>query len=125
MNSDISLTSLTEKGLVHRSLIQQIVVQAMAVLLFWWAVDALVRTAIELYEEFDLELPVNTINFVVRPGAAGVMLGFFNALDCFARVPAISPLPSPVLRTDYRLRSIAAGDRARCSLKGEGATHFL
>jgi hypothetical protein len=44
----------------------------MAVLLFWWAVDALVRTAIELYEEFDLELPVNTINFVVRPGAAGV-----------------------------------------------------
>ena len=44
----------------------------MAVLLFWWAVDALVRTAIEIYEEFDLELPVNTINFVMRPGAAGV-----------------------------------------------------
>ena len=40
------------------------------------------------------------------------------------RVPAIYPLPSPVLRTDYRLRSIAAGDRARCSLKGEGATTF-
>jgi hypothetical protein len=32
-----------------------------------------------------------------------------------------STLPSPVLRTDYRLRSIAAGDRARWSLKGEGA----
>lgn len=46
--------------------------QSLAVLLIWWAVDALVRAAIEIYEEFDLELPVNTINFVVRPGAAGV-----------------------------------------------------
>ena len=30
-----------------------------------------------------------------------------------------------MLRTDYRIRSLAAGDRARCSLKGEGATKFL
>ena len=37
-----------------------------------------------------------------------------------ARVPTSCPLPNQVLRTDYRLRSIAAGDRARCSLKGEG-----
>ena len=37
------------------------------------------------------------------------------------RVFPLRPLPCPVLRTDYRLRTIAAGDRARCSLLGEGA----
>lgn len=72
MNRSISSTELAEGELARRSLIRQVVVQAMAVFLFWWAVDALVRTAIELYEEFDLGLPVNTINFVWRPGAAGV-----------------------------------------------------
>lgn len=72
MNRSISSTQLAEGELARRSLIGQVVVQAIAVLLFWWAVDALVRTAIEIYEEFDLELPVNTINFVWRPGAAGV-----------------------------------------------------
>jgi very-short-patch-repair endonuclease len=36
-------------------------------------------------------------------------------------IPPQSPLPSLVLRTDYRLRSVAAGDRARCSRRGEGA----
>ena len=34
--------------------------------------------------------------------------------------PLRAPLPNPVLRTDYRLRSIAAGDRASCSLQGKG-----
>ena len=63
---------MRRKHATHRGLIRQVIVQAMAVLLFWWAVDALVRTAIELHEKFDLELPVNTINFVVRPGAAGL-----------------------------------------------------
>ena len=72
MNSSISSTELAEGELARRSVIRQVVVQAMAVLLFWWAVDALVRTAVEIYEEFDLELPVNTINFVWRPGSAGV-----------------------------------------------------
>ena len=69
---DTSSTAPAGDELVRRGLVRQVVVQALAVLLFWWAVDALVRTAIELYEEFDLELPVNTINFVWRPGAAGV-----------------------------------------------------
>ena len=40
------------------------------------------------------------------------------------RLGRAAPLPNPVLRTDYRLRSIAAGDRARCSLKGEGPENF-
>ena len=40
-------------------------------------------------------------------------------------VQGFRPLPSPVLRTDYRLRSIAAGDRARCSFQGEGIERVL
>ena len=38
---------------------------------------ALVRTVIEIYEDFDLELPVNTINFVMWPGAIGVAAATF------------------------------------------------
>src|SRR5690606_26982189 len=34
--------------------------------------------------------------------------------------PLPSPLPNLVLCTDYRLRSLAAGDRARCSPHGAG-----
>ena len=44
-----------------------------------------------------------------------------QAMEMTTPTPPQSPLPNPVLRTDYRLRSIAAGDRARCSLQGEGA----
>ena len=33
-----------------------------------------------------------------------------------------SPLLNPMLRTDYRLRSVATGDRARCSHQGEGTS---
>jgi hypothetical protein len=62
---------------VQRSLMGQVVVQALAIFIFWVAVNALVRTVIEIYEEFDLELPVNTINFVMRPGAIGVTAATF------------------------------------------------
>lgn len=50
---------------------------AIPVFRLWLAVNALVRTVIEIYEDFDLELPVNTINFVLRPGAIGVAAATF------------------------------------------------
>ncbi len=60
------------KHATRRGLIRQVLAHAMAVFLYRWAVDALVRTAVEIDGEFDLELPVNSTNFVRRPGAAGV-----------------------------------------------------
>ena len=72
INSEYSSATPAEGRLARRVLVRQVVVQAMAVFLFWWAVDALVRAAIEIYEEFDLELSVNTINFVWRPGRRGL-----------------------------------------------------
>jgi hypothetical protein len=75
MNADISSVTPAEEWLIRRGLIRQVVVQTIALLFFWRAVDALMRTAIKIYEDFDLELPVNTINFVLRPGPIGVAAG--------------------------------------------------
>jgi hypothetical protein len=77
MNTDISAATSAEGRLARRALLRQVVVQALAIFFFWVAVNALVRTVIEIYEDFDLELPVNTINFVMRPGAIGVAAATF------------------------------------------------
>jgi hypothetical protein len=77
MNTDISAAMLAEGRLARRALLRQVVVQALAIFIFWVAVNALVRTAVEIYEDFDLALPVNTINFVMRPGAIGVAAATF------------------------------------------------
>jgi hypothetical protein len=77
MNTDISAAMSAEGRIVRRALLRQVVVQALAIFMFWVAVNALVRTVIEIYEDFDLELPVNTINFVMRPGAVGVAAATF------------------------------------------------
>jgi hypothetical protein len=77
MNTDVSTAMAAEGRLARRALLRQVVVQALAIFTFWIAVNAVVRTAVEIYEDFDLELPVNTINFVMRPGAVGVAAATF------------------------------------------------
>lgn len=72
MNTDDAAVKSAEERAARRGLIRQVVVQGLAVLLFWWAVNALVMTVIEIYEDFDLELSANTLNFVTGPGPVGV-----------------------------------------------------
>ena len=72
--------------LARRALLRQVVVQALAIFIFWVAVNALVRTVIEIYEDFDLEVPVNTINFVMRPGAIGVAAATLGMMLATLRV---------------------------------------
>jgi hypothetical protein len=64
----------TERRLARRGLLRQVAAQAVALFFFWMAANAVVRVALSLYVEFDLELPVNTINFVVWPGPMGIGL---------------------------------------------------
>lgn len=62
----------TEQRLARRGLLRQIAVQAAALFFFWMATNAVVRVALPLYVDLDLELPVNTLNFVVWPGPVGI-----------------------------------------------------
>jgi hypothetical protein len=77
MNADISAAMLAEGRLARRALVRQVVVQALAIFIFWAVVNALVRTVIDIYEDIDMELPVITIDYVMRPGPRGVAIATF------------------------------------------------
>lgn len=61
-----------ERRLARHGLLRQASVQAAALFFFWMATNAVVRVALPLYVDLDLELPVNTLNFVVWPGPVGI-----------------------------------------------------
>lgn len=72
MDSQAYELAETEQRLARHGLLRQVAVQAVALFFFWMTANAVVRVALPLYAEFDLELPVNTINFVVWPGPVGI-----------------------------------------------------
>ncbi|WP_428307249.1 hypothetical protein [Lacipirellula sp.] len=76
-----------ERRLARHGLLRQVSVQAVALFFFWMATNAVVRVALPLYVDLDLELPVNTINFVVWPGPVGIGLATLLAVLVMLAMP--------------------------------------